>query len=163
MMIAPEEAPKLAAAATPGDGPCTQAPSAGSSVTSTTETSPSQEAFGRGGLTIGSKAELEEDLPPRRLVLVVMIAVIQGYTLIGPLQHSFKVAMRIGDKGALSHVFTQAAALVQWGKFAMTLGQNVIFSRVPPLVRVYIAMAGSSCERCGVWSTLESKDVRRDA
>jgi len=75
-------------------------------------------------------------------VLVVMICMIQGYTLIGPLQHAFKVQMRIGDTGDVAHVFTQAAALVQWGKFLMTLGQNVVLGCFAPLTRVYIAMAG---------------------
>eukprot|EP00928_Gymnodinium_smaydae_P079709 TRINITY_DN63568_c0_g1_i1.p1 TRINITY_DN63568_c0_g1~~TRINITY_DN63568_c0_g1_i1.p1 ORF type:complete len:486 (-),score=87.46 TRINITY_DN63568_c0_g1_i1:312-1769(-) len=84
----------------------------------------------------------EENLPPQRLVLVVMICVIQGYTLIGPLQHSFKVAMGISDASKVGVAFTQAAALVQWGKFAMTLGQNFIFCKVKPIHRVYIAMVG---------------------
>eukprot|EP00930_Biecheleria_cincta_P031922 TRINITY_DN22137_c0_g1_i1.p1 TRINITY_DN22137_c0_g1~~TRINITY_DN22137_c0_g1_i1.p1 ORF type:complete len:472 (-),score=58.49 TRINITY_DN22137_c0_g1_i1:149-1495(-) len=86
---------------------------------------------------------MEEALPPTRLVLVVMIAVIQGYTLIGPLQHDFKTQMKIGDSGAgASAAFTQAAALVQWGKFAMTLGQNFLFYHLDPVKRVYVATAG---------------------
>jgi len=85
--------------------------------------------------------EEEEKLPPQRLTLVVMICVIQGYTLIGPLQHAFKVRMNIGDTGDVAHIFTQAAALVQWGKFAMTLGQNVILCWCSPLARVYLAMS----------------------
>lgn len=85
---------------------------------------------------------MEEALPPTRLVLVVMIAVIQGYTLIGPLQHDFKSEMKIGDSGAgASAAFTQAAALVQWGKFVMTLGQNFLFYRLDPMKRVYVATA----------------------
>ena len=39
---------------------------------------------------IAADHEQEESLPPERIVLVVMIYVIQGYTLVGPLQHAFK-------------------------------------------------------------------------
>lgn len=88
------------------------------------------------------EAEAEEELPPQRLALLVMICAIQGYTLIGPLQHDFKVRMHIGDTGDVARTFTQAAALVQWGKFIMTLGQNVLLFWCSPLVRVYIAMCG---------------------
>lgn len=91
---------------------------------------------------MAAKSDVEADLPPLHAVLPVMISVIQGYTLIGPLQHSFKEAMNVGDTGALGHAFTQAAALVQWGKFAMTMGQNLVLAPCSPLVRVYIAMAG---------------------
>lgn len=83
----------------------------------------------------------EAVLPPRRVVLVVMITMIQGYTLIGPLQHAFKVRMKIADTGETARVFTQAAALVQWGKFAMTLGQGILLANVSPLNRVHLAMA----------------------
>lgn len=77
---------------------------------------------------------------PQRLVLFVMIGVIQGYTLIGPLQHTLKVAIHIADTGALANTFTQAAALVQWGKFLMTLAQNFILAPFSPLQRVYISL-----------------------
>jgi len=86
--------------------------------------------------------EAEAQLPPQRLILVVMVCMIQGYTLIGPLQHAFKVQMKIGDTGDVAHVFTQAAALVQWGKFAMTLGQNVLLACLCPMQRVFLAMVG---------------------
>jgi len=86
--------------------------------------------------------EAEAQLPPQRLILVVMVCMIQGYTLIGPLQHAFKVQMKIGDTGDVAHVFTQAAALVQWGKFAMTLGQNVLLACLCPMQRVFLAMMG---------------------
>jgi len=93
-------------------------------------------------LTAQIKADAEADLPAVPVVVLVMIAIIQGYTLIGPLQHDFKVAMNIGDTGMVANVFTQAAALVQWGKFLMTLGQNVVLAHLSPLTRVYLAMAG---------------------
>merc|ERR1719277_1783953 len=39
---------------------------------------------------------------------------IQGYTLIGPLQHAFKVQMRIGDTGDVAHVFTLGSSWLGW-------------------------------------------------
>lgn len=87
-----------------------------------------------------AEAKVEADLPPVRLAMLVMTFVIQGYTLIGPLQHDFKHALNISDVGDLGHTFTQAAGFVQISKFAMTLGQRVLLGFVSPVVRVYIAM-----------------------
>mmetsp|Transcript_11240 Transcript_11240/g.20298 ORF Transcript_11240/g.20298 Transcript_11240/m.20298 type:complete len:423 (+) Transcript_11240:87-1355(+) len=85
--------------------------------------------------------ETLNELPPVRSAMVVMALMIQGYTLIGPLQHDLKSAIHITDKGAASEVFIQAAACVQWGKFVMTLGQNIVLARFDTITRVYISMA----------------------
>eukprot|EP00931_Biecheleriopsis_adriatica_P019615 TRINITY_DN13327_c0_g1_i1.p1 TRINITY_DN13327_c0_g1~~TRINITY_DN13327_c0_g1_i1.p1 ORF type:complete len:479 (+),score=99.24 TRINITY_DN13327_c0_g1_i1:195-1439(+) len=87
------------------------------------------------------KTEKTEVEQPQRWVLFVMVGMIQGYTLIGPLQHTLKVAIHIADTGAVAHAFTQAAALVQWGKFFMTLAQNFILAPLLPVQRVYLALA----------------------
>jgi len=81
-----------------------------------------------------------DELPPVRLALIVMIAVIQGYTLIGPLQHDLKKKLSFGDTGAEGHVFTTAVTSVQYGKMVMTLGQNAILGCLSPKKRVYLAM-----------------------
>ena len=82
----------------------------------------------------------EESLPPQRIVLVVMICVIQGYTLVGPLQHAFKQSLHISDDSPEGRIFTQAAALVQWFKWSMTLAQNFLLQCLSPKARVYLSM-----------------------
>eukprot|EP00933_Yihiella_yeosuensis_P030674 TRINITY_DN24280_c0_g1_i2.p1 TRINITY_DN24280_c0_g1~~TRINITY_DN24280_c0_g1_i2.p1 ORF type:complete len:276 (+),score=38.40 TRINITY_DN24280_c0_g1_i2:88-915(+) len=84
----------------------------------------------------------EEDHPVLRRAILVMMCIVQAYaTTNGPLRHKFKHALHISDSGAVSEVFNQAATFVQWGKFAMTLGQNVILGCISTKSRVYIAMA----------------------
>mmetsp|Transcript_4195 Transcript_4195/g.12250 ORF Transcript_4195/g.12250 Transcript_4195/m.12250 type:complete len:436 (-) Transcript_4195:186-1493(-) len=80
-----------------------------------------------------------QELPPVRLALIVMMSVIQGYTLIGPLQHDLKVKLSFGDTGATGHVFTTAVTCVQYGKMVMTLGQNAILGCLSLKQRVYLA------------------------
>ena len=82
----------------------------------------------------------EESLPPERIVLVVMICVIQGYTLVGPLQHAFKQSLHISDDSPDGRIFTQAAALVQWFKWSMTLAQNFLLQCLSVKARVYLSM-----------------------
>lgn len=86
------------------------------------------------------ESESVEGLPPQRLAFVVMTCVIGGYTLIGPLQHTVKHRLQIGDEGPRHELFTQYVALVQWAKTIMTLGQNVFLSSVLPITRVYLSM-----------------------
>ena len=87
-----------------------------------------------------SAAGQEESLPPQRIVLVVMICIIQGYTLVGPLQHAFKQSLHISDDSPDGRIFTQAAALVQWFKWSMTLAQNFLLQCLSPEARVYLSM-----------------------
>lgn len=84
----------------------------------------------------------EDDEPPAlRRSILVMMCIIQAYaTTNGPLRHKFKTALHIADSGAVSNSFTQAAVFVQYGKFAMTLGQNIILACISPKLRVYLAM-----------------------
>mmetsp|Transcript_40748 Transcript_40748/g.105421 ORF Transcript_40748/g.105421 Transcript_40748/m.105421 type:complete len:441 (+) Transcript_40748:93-1415(+) len=96
------------------------------------------------GTSSGSDTEGEdkqEDLEPVRAAIIVMTAIIQGYTLIGPLQHDLKVKLSIGDTGQVGHVFTTAVTSVQYGKMVMTLGQNALLACFSPKLRVYLAMA----------------------
>ena len=90
---------------------------------------------------IAAEQGREESLPPERIVLVVMICVIQGYTLVGPLQHAFKQSLHISDDSEDGKIFTQAAALVQWFKWSMTLAQNFVLQCLSPKARVYLSMA----------------------
>lgn len=83
----------------------------------------------------------EEPRPPVRRAILVMICVVQAYaTTTGPLRHKLKEALNIGDSGNVSEVFTQAAVFVQYGKFAMTLGQNILFACITPQRRALLAM-----------------------
>lgn len=76
-------------------------------------------------------------LLPRRAVRAVMLCLILGLALVGPIiQHALEVRKpdpmhvhaNIGASTgeAAAHSFTQTAGLVQWGKFAMTMGQDVL-------------------------------------
>ncbi|CAE8697968.1 unnamed protein product, partial [Polarella glacialis] len=86
-------------------------------------------------------AELDQQ-PAVKSLLLVMICIVQAYaTTNGPLRHKFKVALNIQDSGAVSEVFTQAAVFVQYGKFAMTLGQNILLGSISPKLRVWLSMA----------------------
>lgn len=84
--------------------------------------------------------ELGADLPGQPLAFVIMTCVISGYTLVGPLQHSLKVRLKVHDTGGVGEIFTQSVALVQWGKTYSTLGQNIFLACFSPVIRVYFSM-----------------------
>mmetsp|Transcript_48698 Transcript_48698/g.122907 ORF Transcript_48698/g.122907 Transcript_48698/m.122907 type:complete len:435 (-) Transcript_48698:91-1395(-) len=106
-----------------------------------TSSSDIDEDDGGSESSVDSAEDCEEPRPPVRRAIVVMMCIVQAYaTTNGPLRHKFKVALSIGDSGNVSETFTQAAVFVQYGKFAMTLGQNILFACVTPQKRVRLAM-----------------------
>jgi len=78
-----------------------------------------------------------EGLPPRRMLLVPFCAVFQGYACYVSMQHFLKHDM--GADG--SHVFTQAAVFMHYGKLAMRVGHDLVLPCCSSWMRVNIAMA----------------------
>mmetsp|Transcript_81786 Transcript_81786/g.210651 ORF Transcript_81786/g.210651 Transcript_81786/m.210651 type:complete len:448 (+) Transcript_81786:73-1416(+) len=89
----------------------------------------------------GSK-DAEDQLPPEKIMLLVMLCMFQGYAaMVGPLQQKFKAELHIGQVGDRAQAFTQAAVFVHYGKFVARLGHNVFLGCFSTMDRVYIAMA----------------------
>lgn len=81
-------------------------------------------------------AVLAVELPPRRALLLPMLAVFQGYACYVSLQHDLK--SRMGADG--SHVFTQAAVFMHYGKLVMRVGHDIVCACLSSKMRVTLAM-----------------------
>lgn len=87
------------------------------------------------------KIENTPELPPRRIMLLVMLSMFQGYaSMVGPLQSAYKHELGISHGTDAAHAFTQAAVGVHYGKLIARLGHNVVFACLSPWARVVIAM-----------------------
>lgn len=78
---------------------------------------------------------------PIRMMLLVMLCMFQGYAaMVGPLQARFKQELGIVQGSAASHVFTQAAVCVHWGKLLARFGHIFLCGCFTSSQRVYLSM-----------------------
>ena len=105
----------------------------------------SSDADLESGLSGGEKKELvkvvDDELPPVRWIILVVIPVFMGYASLFSLQHKVKAKYGIADDGsAASRAFGAAVSFLYLGNLIFRFAHNFVFFCVTPRWRVILAM-----------------------